>query len=427
MTKEELVSAFSDFVYNRKSAIQILLQQQEEDGGPYKPEKLDGFCDELKTQIKNYLKENPVTDSKSTKPVKDAKKPTSNDTAKPQGNAIETMHASSQGGNKTYKTTPQTEQADEPTKEKQEQVIKELDQKMIDMAHRIAPTASRKWRDLFNLLHSNNLPGDKKDRAKIVNKRKQLLGIQSANDHSQLISALQQTKLEKFMKAENPIDAFRKTFPGERLANENLKTKLNEKIDEIMAIIKKAKEKIKVQKKEISQKQLEKEAFRVIGKSVNAIINKKGKKQLLKKLKKYIEFLGQEKREINAPVKEIKTPDIENLTEIVEKNNTLQPLINDLEEVRKLLTKKETLIKIGLTPKGFKDLESFKNKEKELKADNDPLIRASSRQELIKEYLKIVIKSNPSLFKGWDDKKSPQKLVEILQDSWASFLDKLKK
>ena len=56
------------------------------------------------------------------------------------------------------------------------------------------------------------------------------------------------------MAAKNLIDAFRNTFPEEKLTDENLKAKLNEKIDEVMKIIENAKKDMRIQKKKISQK-----------------------------------------------------------------------------------------------------------------------------------------------------------------------------
>lgn len=148
-------------------------------------------------------------------------------------------------------------------------------------------------------------------------------------------------------------------------------------------------------------------------KVINA--NRKLKNSILHHAKKYI--LEQAE----------KAPDIESLTDLIEKENELQPLINDLEEIRKLIAKKGKIMEIGLTPEGFESLGSFQERIKELESSNDPLAKTASKHEMIREYIKKAMKLKPSLFEKWDPKTSPKKVVRFLTVEWSMLLDKLKK
>lgn len=123
----------------------------------------------------------------------------------------------------------------------------------------------------------------------------------------------------------------------------------------------------------------------------------------------------------------VTSTDIDTLAEFVMNNETLMPLLEKLDDIRKLITDKDRLVKYKSKPAGFKSVESFAEKVEKMKATNHPLVRTSSNEELAKELLKLLKKWNPKLFKDWDPVKSPKKLEKFLSKSWQRMLDDFKK
>ena len=118
--------------------------------------------------------------------------------------------------------------------------------------------------------------------------------------------------------------------------------------------------------------------------------------------------------------------DAKKIFEILVADHALKALIGELEAVRQMMAKRERIIKFGLTNKGFRDIKDFERTAKRMESNDDPMIRAGSKEELLMEHVAVALEQNPKLVEPWDSKRSPEKVVAHFKKIWTEYLTKIK-
>lgn len=330
------------------------------------------------------------------------------------------------------------------------------------MALENAPKEFREWTMLFNALHHRNLPEDAEKAIKAKKNREICLGVSDEKTFLQLRNVLEKGTLRKFINARDRIKAMEAISGVENLDENNIGKNLAEVIGGIKLKIVEAKQAITKPSEALREGHPKASGVVSAGKEAEKISeNKKpfGKNDFIKLLRASSqrfsesddfkklgegdlnEVLGEMRKMIGVlesrlgkPIKNPQTnaekvpqkPTLKELAALIESNESLQPIIQELEDIRQLMAKRAHLLKFAIKPKGFRDPGAFKKTVEMLESNDDPLIKAETKEGLLMAYMKIILEWSPHLFESWSPETSNEKIVNHFKKMGNDLLAKIR-
>ena len=125
-------------------------------------------------------------------------------------------------------------QKDEKAEDRQSTEKINTDEKLAQLAERIAPQEYKKWCDLFKALNYGDDPGQQ-----IGKQIKDITGIQGRNEYRKVKDELKKAGFIEFLNATSPISAIQKISKAEDLDEKKLKETISKKNTEIKGVIQK--------------------------------------------------------------------------------------------------------------------------------------------------------------------------------------------